>query len=107
MRINPEQSCSSCQFPKMSKFKYQHGRLSYLKKSTGLERGREDWWLTRNRDGTTAMRCLVMTDDSKIVRDAMLTRTKDGRPTDGFVRLIVERQLVGIGYFRVEADKLH
>jgi len=91
----------------MSKFKYQYGRLSYLNKSTGLEHGREDWWLTRNRDGTTTMRCLAMTDDSKHVRDAALTRTKEGRPTDGFVRLMVEKQLMGTGYFRVEGDKLH
>jgi hypothetical protein len=91
----------------MSKFKYQHGRLSFLSKPAGHELGREDWCLTRNRDGTTTMRSLLMTDDSKVVRDAMLTRTKDGRPTDGFVRLMVERQFIGSGYFRVEADKLH
>jgi len=91
----------------MSKFKYQHGRLSFLNKPAGQERGREDWWLTRNRDGTTTMRSLLMTDDSKIVRDATLTRTKEGRPTDGFIRLMVERQFIGSGYFRVEADTLH
>ena len=95
----------------MSKLKYQYGRLSYLKKSTGLEpsqeRGCEDWWLTRNRDGTTTMRCLAMTDDSKFVRDVTLTRTKEGMPTDAFVRLQVENQLVGLGYFRVEGDMLH
>jgi hypothetical protein len=91
----------------MSGLKYQYGRLTYLKKSTGLERGREDWWLTRNRDGTTTMRCLCMTDDSKFVRDVTLTRAKDGRPTDVFIRLQVEKQLVGIGYFRLEGNNLH
>ena len=91
----------------MSKLKYQYGRLSYLKKSTGLQRGCEDWWLTRNRDGTTTMRCLAMTDDSKFVRDVTLTRDKDGRPTDAYVRLMVEKQLIGIGYFRIEGDKLY
>ncbi|MDQ3012595.1 MAG: hypothetical protein M3X11_18025 [Acidobacteriota bacterium] len=91
----------------MSKLKYQYGRLSYLKKSTGLERGCEDWWLTRNRDGTTTMRCLAMSDDSKFVRDVTLTRTKEGMPTDAFVRLQVESQLVGLGYFRITGDKLH
>lgn len=91
----------------MSDFKYQHGRLSYLSKSTGLERGREDWWLTRNRDGTTTMRCLAMTDDSKFVRDVTLTREKDGRPTDVFVRLQVDSQWIGTGYFRVDGGRLN
>jgi hypothetical protein len=91
----------------MSKLKYQYGRLSYLKKSTGLQRGCEDWWLTRNRDGTTTMRCLAMADDSEFVRDVTLTRDKEGSPTDAYVRLMVGKQLIGIGYFRIEGDKLH
>ena len=94
----------------MSKLKYQYGRLSCLKKSTGREPGRElgceDWWLTRNRDGTTTMRCLAMNGDSKVVRDVTLTRTKEGFPTDAFVRLQVENQLIGLGYFRTEGDTL-
>lgn len=91
---------------KMSDLKYQFGRLIYLQKSTGRERGREDWWLTRNRDSSTTMRCLAMTDDSRFVRDVVYTRGKDGHPTDAYIRLQVENQLTGIGYFRVEADKL-
>ncbi|MFN0110620.1 MAG: hypothetical protein ACKVZH_17320 [Blastocatellia bacterium] len=90
----------------MSDFKYQHGRLAYIKKSTGQERGREDWQLTRNRDGSITMRCLAMADDSKFVRDVTYTRSKDGRPMDAFIRLQVEQQLIGMGYFRVENDKL-
>ena len=90
----------------MSDFKYQHGRLSYLKKSTGQERGREDWQLTRNRDGSVTMRCLAMTDDSRFVRDVTFTRGKDGRPTDVFIRLQVGDKLTGTGYFRIENDKL-
>ena len=86
----------------MSKLKYQYGRLSYRKKSTGGERGREDWSLTRNRDGTVTMRCLAMTDDSKLVRDVIYTRRKDGRPVDAFIRLQVADQLIGSGYFRVQ-----
>jgi len=85
----------------MSKLKYQYGRLSYRKKSTGGERGREDWSLTRNRDGTVTMRCLAMADDSKLVRDVIYTRSKSGRPVDSFIRLQVAGQLIGIGYFRV------
>jgi hypothetical protein len=86
----------------MSKLKYQYGRLSYRKKSTGGERGREDWSLTRNRDGTVTIRCLAMTDDSKLVRDVIYTRRKDGRPVDAFIRLQVADQLIGSGYFRVQ-----
>lgn len=91
----------------MAEFKYQYGRLSYRKKSTGQERGREDWSVTRNRDGTTTMRCLAITDDSKFVRDVCFTRSKDGRPVDAFVRLQVDAQLIGIGYFRVDGGRLH
>lgn len=90
----------------MSDFKYQHGRLSYLKKSTGEERGREDWQLTRNRDGSVTMRCLAMTDKSQFVRDVIYTRGKEGHPIDAFIRLQIGNRLIGTGYFRVEADKL-
>lgn len=90
----------------MSELKYQYGRLSYRQKSTGAERGREDWWLTRNRDGSTTMRALAMTDDSKFVRDVTYTRGADGRPTDAFIRLQVAEQLLGLGYFRVQGERM-
>ncbi len=90
----------------MSKLKYQYGRLSYRKKSTGGERGREDWSLTRNCDGTVTMRCLAMTDDSKLVRDVIYTRRKDGRPVDAFIRLQAADRLIGSGYFRVQGGSM-
>lgn len=90
----------------MSNLKYQYGRLSYRKKSTGGERGREDWSLTRNCDGTVTMRCLAMTDDSKLVRDVIYTRMKDGRPVDAFIRLQAAHRLIGSGYFRVQGDSM-
>lgn len=90
----------------MQELKYQFGRLSYLRKSTGQERGREDWWLTRNRDATTTMRCLAMTDDTRLMRDVCYTRTKEGRPTDVFVRLQADARLAGTGYFRVDGGRL-
>lgn len=90
----------------MTDFKYQHGRLTYLKKSTSQERGYEDWQLTRNRDGSVTMRCLAITDDSRFVRDVTYTRSKEGRPMDAFVRLQVENHLLGTGYLHLEADKL-
>jgi hypothetical protein len=90
----------------MSNLKYQYGRLSYRKKSTGAERGREDWSLTRNCDGTVTMRCLAMTDDSKLVRDVIYTRMKDGRPVDAFIRLQAADRLIGSGYFRVQGGSM-
>jgi hypothetical protein len=86
----------------MLNLKYQYGRMSYRKKSTGAERGREDWSLTRNCDGTVTMRCLAMTDDSKLVRDVIYTRRKDGHPVDAFIRLQAAERLIGSGYFRVQ-----
>jgi hypothetical protein len=85
---------------------YRHGRLSYRKKSTGVERGREDWWLTRNRDGSRTLRCLAMTDDSKFVRDAQATVDAEGRTEDAFVRLQVGDRWVGGGYLRLEGNQL-
>ncbi len=90
----------------MPELGYQHGRLSYRKRSTGFERGREDFWLTRNRDGSRTLRSVAMTDDSKFVRDATYTLGADERPVDVFVRLQVGGTLVGTGYFRTEGDRL-
>ncbi|MGE0131192.1 MAG: hypothetical protein AB7U82_24190 [Blastocatellales bacterium] len=90
----------------MLDLKYQYGRLSYRRKSTGIEYGREDWSLTRNRDSTVTMRCLAMTDDSKLVRDVIYTRSRDGHPIDAFIRLQAADRLTGAGYFRVHAGRM-
>jgi hypothetical protein len=87
--------------------RYLTGRLLYKRKSTDAVRGREDFSITENRDGTVTLAALAMTDDSKFVRHVVYTRAADGRPKDAFVRLQVERDLVGSGYFRVEGDTLH
>jgi len=89
-------------------FRYMHGRLSYRKKTPGgEERGREDWWLTRNRDGSRTMRTLAMTDDSKFVRDVTYTLGADERPLQVFIQLQVGTRMVGSGYFRVEGDTMN
>lgn len=82
------------------------GRLLYLKRSSGAVRGREDFSITENRDGTVTLAALAATDDSKFVRHVVYTRARDGRPRDVFVRLQVNGDLVGSGYFRVEGDQL-
>jgi len=89
-------------------FRYMHGRLSYRKKTgAGFERGREDWWLTENRDGSRTMRTLAMTDDSKFVRDVIYTLGADRRPLQVLIQLQVDEQLIGTGYFRVSGDTMN
>ena len=89
-------------------FQYIHGRLSYRKKTgSGFERGREDWWLTRNRDGSRTMRTLAMTDDSEFVRDVIYTLGADERPQLVLIQLQVGEKLIGSGYFRVSGDTMN
>jgi hypothetical protein len=83
------------------------GRLLYRRKSTGVVRGREDFRITENRDGSITMEAVAITDDSKFVRHVVATKAKDGRPQDCFIRLQVQGSLVGTGYFRVEGARLH
>ena len=87
--------------------RYTTGRLLYRKKSTDAVRGREDFSITENRDGTVTLTALAITDDSKFVRHVVYTKAHDGRPRDAFVRLQVNGDLVGSGYFRLEGDLLH
>lgn len=86
---------------------YITGRLLYRRKSTGSIRGREDFSITESRDGTVTMESLAITDDSRFVRHVLYTKGIDGRPKDAFVRLQVDGDLVGSGYFRVEGGTLH
>lgn len=88
-------------------FHYTYGRLAYQRLSTGEERGREDWWLTRNRDGSRTLRCLAMTDDSRFVRDAIFTLGADSRPRDVLLHLQVDDRRVGTGLFHLDGDRLH
>ena len=85
---------------------YITGRLLYRRKSTGGVRGREDFSITENRDGTATVSAVAITDDSKFVRHVVYTRAVDGRPKDTFVRLQVDGALVGSGYFRLDGDVL-
>lgn len=87
--------------------RYITGRLLYKKKSTDSVRGREDFSITENRDGTVTLTALAVTDDSKFVRHVVYTKAADGRPRDAFVRLQVNGDLVGSGYFRVDGEFLH
>lgn len=90
----------------MSGFRYQHGRLLYRRQSTGKVRGREDWALTANRDGSRTLRSLALTDDSEFVRDAIFTLDADHRPVEALIRLQVADRWIGSGYFRALAGRL-
>jgi hypothetical protein len=83
------------------------GHLLYRRKSTGAIRGREDFSITENRDGSATLAALAVTYDSKFVRHVTYTRAPDGRPRDVFVRLQVDGALVGTGYFRLDEENLH
>jgi hypothetical protein len=91
---------------KVSKLEYHTGRLSYRRKSTGAERGREDFSVTRNRDGSLTMRAVAMTDDSHFIRDVTYTAGKDRRPKDAFIRLQVGERVQGTGYFQILGNRL-
>lgn len=89
------------------KLQFTEGRLSYRRKTgSGVERGREYWWLTHNRDGSRTMRVVAMTDDSKFVRDVIYTLDANERPLLVLIQLQVGPQLVGSGYFRVSGDRM-
>jgi len=90
----------------MAELEFLQGRLSYRKRSTGAERGREYFWLTLNRDGSRTLRCLATTDDSRFVRDVTFTLGADERPAEAFVRLMVGERHVGSGFFRTRDDRL-
>jgi len=79
----------------------------YRKISTGEVRGREDWQLTSNLDGSRTLRAVATTDDSRFLRDTTYTIDSEGRPTDVFVRLHVGDRWIGTGYFRREGNRLH
>ena len=90
----------------MSRLRVLEGRLSYRRRSTGEERGREDFALSRNRDGSRTLRCFARTDDSRFVRDAVSTIDPEGRPIDCFVRLQLASRWIGSGYLRTVDNRL-
>ena len=91
----------------MSDLMVRSGQLLYRRISSGEDRGREDFQLTRNRNGSRTLRSLARTDDSRFVRDVTYTVDGDGRPQEAFVRLQVSERWIGSGYFRTHGDVLH
>lgn len=85
------------------------GRLSYRKRAVDgstVERGREDFRLSRDPSGGFTMRCVARTDDSGFVRDVVHTVDGAGRPVDTLLRLRVGERWIGTGYLHCEGEAL-
>jgi hypothetical protein len=91
---------------RMAPLKYQYGRLSSRQPSAGIERGREDWRLTRHPDGSRTMRVLALVDDGPLMRDVTYSLDPGGRPTDVYLRLQLTDRAVGTGYFHLDGETL-
>lgn len=74
------------------------GRLTYT--HAGRERGRERFTITVHGDGSRIMRAMCEIFDTEVVRDVTTRLGPDWRPRDSFVRLTVNDQFTGSGWFR-------
>jgi hypothetical protein len=74
------------------------GRMIYFTDGVG-EMGREHFSVTIQPDGQRTLRAQCEMDDDRLLRDVVLTVDAHWRPIDGFVRLVVEEQLVGSSWF--------
>ena len=77
------------------------GLISY-RGPDGMERGREWFHVTVAPDASRTMRTISEIDDSGILRDVVLTLGPDWRPRDAYVRVAVQDEPVGAGWFEFE-----
>ena len=82
-----------------------HGTLRYTSKKPDrmdMERGREYFSLTQQRDGTSLLHAHCEIDDSPdVIRDVTCAfETKTMRPLDAMVRISVGSKFEGSGWFR-------
>ena len=75
------------------------GRIAY-RAPTGADLGREFLSITINADGTRSFRAQCEMDADNLTRDVTYTVGPDFKPRDATVRLIVEGQFQGSGWFR-------
>jgi len=82
------------------------GRLLYTSNKPGrenAERGRENFTITKHRDGRRTLRAHAEIDDApNVLRDVTLTLDKDWITRDAFVRLSVGDETFGSSWFRFE-----
>lgn len=80
------------------KHRSYRGQMVYLTNGVG-EMGREYFSVTVQPDGMRTLRAQCEMDDDRLLRDVVLTVDSAWHPVDGFVRLVVEEQLVGSSWF--------
>ena len=81
------------------------GTIRYTSKKAGREgqiRGREYFMTNTLGDGSKTIVVHSEIDDRpNVMRDATYSLDKDWRPTDCFVRLVVDDRFMGTGWFRM------
>ena len=75
------------------------GKILYLDNETG-ETGREWFTITVQPEGRRTLRAQCEMDDRRLLRDVIYSVDADWYPVDCFVRLSIEEQLTGTGWFR-------
>lgn len=80
------------------------GKIIYTGDQVG-ERGREWFTVTKHRNGDRTMRAMCEIDDSKVLRDVVYTVNERWQPRDAFVRLTVNEDFMGSGWFRFTPDQ--
>lgn len=67
------------------------------------ETGREYFSVTVTERGSRTLRAQCEMDDDRLLRDVVLSVDSDWRPTDAFIRLMLDQQLLGCSWFRFTA----
>jgi len=74
------------------------GKMLYLTDGIG-EMGREWFHVTVQPDGSRTLRATCEMDDDRLLRDVVMTVSRNWYPVDAFVRLSIEEKLVGSSWF--------
>ncbi len=74
------------------------GKMLYLTDGVG-EMGREWFHVTIQPDGARTLRATCEMDDDRLLRDVVMTVTRNWFPVDAFVRLSIEEKPVGSSWF--------
>ncbi len=79
-----------------------HGRLAYTHR--GVLRGEERFTISVHADGSKILRAMSEIFETRVLRDASIRLGADGCPRDAFVRLTVDDQFRGSGWFVFDAE---
>ena len=83
---------------------YYAGRIGYF--GPNGENGREWFEMVPHADGRT-VRAFCEMDELELTRDVSLSLDADGRPRDGFVRIIRHGRTLGSTWFVVDEQAIH